>query len=183
MEIKKVLFPTDFSRAAKQALPHALKITQKYAAEITMLHVATPYGDDPSRPEYQHLDEGNYKKYVDQNMSELSQAVECSQKVTTEVIRSVVPPSGILDFIEKNGVDLTVMGAHGHSALAQFFLGSVAERVVRHASCPVLTVAQDRKEYRNDPDYKNILVALLSAFLAGGKNGSIFHEKALHVRW
>ena len=169
MEIKKVLFPTDFSRAANQALPHALKITQKYAAEITMLHVATPYGDDPSRPEYQHLDEGNYKKYVDQNMTELSQAVECSQKVTTEVIRSVAPASGILDFIEKNGVDLTVMGTHGHSAFAQFFLGSVAERIVRHTSCPVLTVAQDRKDYRNDPDYKNILVAFTFRFPGRGE--------------
>jgi nucleotide-binding universal stress UspA family protein len=159
MEIKKILFPTDFSRAANQALPHALKIAQKYEADINVLHVATPYSDDPNVPEYQQLDEGNFKEYIEKSMGEIYQAVESSQKVTTEVVREVAPATGILDFIEEKGIDLTVMGTHGHSALAHFFLGSVAERVVRHAPCPVLTVAQDRKEYWNNPDYQNIVVA------------------------
>ncbi len=159
MKIKKVLFPTDFSRAANTALPHALTIAQKYKAEITILHVATPYSDDPNAPEYQQLGEGSFKEYIENSLGEVSQAMGSSQKVTTEVVREVSPATGILDFIEEKGIDLTVMGTHGHSALAQFFLGSVAERVVRHASCPVLTVAQDRKEYRNKPDYQNILVA------------------------
>ncbi len=159
MEIKKILFPTDFSRAANQALPHALKIAQKYEADINLLHVATLYSDDPSAPEYQQLDEGNFKEYIEKSLGEISQAMESSQKVTTEVVREVAPATGILDFIEEKGIDLTVMGTHGHSALAQFFLGSVAERVVRHAPCLVLTVAQDRKEYRTNPDYQNILVA------------------------
>ncbi len=159
MGIRKVLFPTDFSRAANTALPHALKIAQKYEADINILHVATPYSDDPSAPEYQQLDEGNFRGYIEKSLGEISQATEASQKVTTEVVREVAPARGILDFIEEKGIDLTVMGTHGHSALAQFFVGSVAERVVRHASCPVLTVAQDRKEYRNNPDYQEILVA------------------------
>jgi nucleotide-binding universal stress UspA family protein len=159
MKIKTVLFPTDFSRAANQALPHALKIAQKYKADITILHVATLYSDDPNAPEYQQLDEGNFKEYIENSLGEVSQAMGSSQKVITEVVREVAPATGILDFIEEKGIDLTVMGTQGHSALAQFFLGSVAERVVRHASCPVLTVAQDGKEYRNNPDYQNILVA------------------------
>ncbi len=78
MEIKNVLLPTDFSRAANRALPHALKIAQKYEAGITVLHVATLYDDDPNRLEYQQLDEGN-KKYVEKSMSDLSQAMEFSQ--------------------------------------------------------------------------------------------------------
>jgi nucleotide-binding universal stress UspA family protein len=159
MKIKTVLFPTDFSRAANTALPHALKLAQKWGTEITILHVATLYSDDPNAPEYQQLDEGNFKEYIEKSLSEISQAMESSQKVTTEVVREVAPATGILDFIEEKGIDLTVMGTHGHSALAQFFLGSVAERVVRHAPCLVLTVAQDRKEYRNNPDYQNVLVA------------------------
>jgi nucleotide-binding universal stress UspA family protein len=159
MKIKTVLFPTDFSRAANTALPHALKLAQKWGTEITILHVATLYSDDPNAPEYQQLDEGNFKEYIEKSLGEISQAMESSQKVTTEVVREVAPATGILDFIEEKGIDLTVMGTHGHSALAQFFLGSVAERVVRHAPCPVLTVAQGRKEYRNNPDYQNILVA------------------------
>ncbi len=153
MEIKRILFPTDFSRAANSALPHALKIAQKYGTEITILHVATPYSDDPNAPEYQQLDAGNFKEYIEKSLGEISQVMESSQKVTTEVVRKVAPATGILDFIEENGIDLTVMGTHGHSALAQFFLGSLVERVVRHAPCPVLTATQDRKGYRNNPDY------------------------------
>ena len=140
-------------------MPHALKIAQKYETDITILHVATPYSDDPNTPEYQQLEGRNFKEYIEKSLGEVSQAMGSSLKVTTEIVREVAPATGILDFIEENGIDLTVMGTHGHSALAQFFLGSVAERVVRHASCPVLTVAQDRKEYRNDPDYRNILIA------------------------
>jgi nucleotide-binding universal stress UspA family protein len=105
------------------------------------------------------VDEGNFKEYIKKSLGEICQAVESSQKVATEVVREVAPATGILDFIEEKGIDLTVMGTHGHSALAHFFLGSVAERVVRHAPCPVLTVARDRKEYRNIPDYQNIVVA------------------------
>ncbi len=159
MEIKKILFPTDFSQAANQALPHALKIAQKYEADINVLHVATLYSDDPNAPGYQQVDEGNFKEYIEKSLGEIHQAVESSQKVATEVVREVAPATGILDFIEEKGIDLTVMGTHGHSALAHFFLGSVTERVVRHAPCPVLTVARDRKEYRNIPDYQNIVVA------------------------
>jgi nucleotide-binding universal stress UspA family protein len=159
MKIKKVLVPTDFSLAANAALPHALKIARTYKAEVSILHVASLHSDDPNLPEYQQLDEGSYREYIEKSLGEVSQALESSQKVTTKVVREVAPATGILDFIEEKGIDLTVMGTHGHSALTQFFLGSVAERVVRHASCPVLTVAQDRKEYRNDPDYQSILIA------------------------
>ena len=67
------------------------------------------------------MDEGNYKNNVEKSMSDLSQAMESSQEVTTEVVKNVAPASGILDFIEENEIDLTVMGTHGHFAWPSSF--------------------------------------------------------------
>ncbi len=162
MEIKRVLFPTDFSDAANRGLTHALTLTQKHGAELTILHVAVPYRNDPNRPEHQYLDGGGYMKYVEEfveaSLNELSQRIESSQ-VTTVVGRDLSPGSGILDYIRTNRIDLTVMGTHGRTALGHLLLGSVAEKIVRHAPCSVLTVAPDRHGYLDNPDYGNILVA------------------------
>ena len=155
MEIKRVLFPTDFSDAANRGLTHALTLTQKHGAELTILHVAVPYRNDPNRPEHQYLDGGGYMKYVEEfveaSLNELSQRIESSQ-VTTVVGRDLSPGSGILDYIRTNRIDLTVMGTHGRTALGHLLLGSVAEKIVRHAPCSVLTVAPDRHGYLDNPD-------------------------------
>jgi len=159
MNIKKVLFPTDFSDSAKRALPHALELSRRYEASLVLLHVATPYAEDPTRFEYQQLEAGKYQEYVEKRMGELSGGIEAGQMVTTHIGRDISAAQGILSYIQEEGIDLVVMGTHGHSALVEFFLGSVAERVVRAATCPVLTVAEYRDDYRNRAVYQNVLVA------------------------
>jgi len=72
-------------------------------------------------------------------------------------VRGISPAAGILDYLEQNPVDAVVMGTHGRSPLGRFFLGTVTEKVVRHAPCAVLTVAHHRMNYRNIPDYRKIL--------------------------
>ena len=57
------------------------------------------------------------------------------------------PAIEIVDYARKNGIDLIVMGTHGRGAIAHFFMGSVAERVVRMAPCPVLTVRNSEREF------------------------------------
>ena len=159
MEIKRILFPTDFSEPSHHALPHALRIAQKYEAELTVLHVRTVHSDDPNRPEYRFLDRGRYEEYIKNSLSQLSDTVAPQHKVTTAVSREFSPASGILEFIRDNSVDVTVMGTPGRSALTHFFLGSVAEQVVRSARSPVLTVAHKGENYASNPDFQNILIA------------------------
>jgi nucleotide-binding universal stress UspA family protein len=159
MDIEKILFTTDFSDTSSEALPHALKIAQKYNAAITLLHVSTLYDEDPNRPEYHFLDEGKYEEYVERSIGKISRQFEPLDRVTTALVRDLNPGPTILEFIQENSIDLTVMGTHARSGLGHFFLGSVAEQVVRHASCPVLTVAKGRDHYLNNPDYENILIA------------------------
>ena len=121
--------------------------------------MATLYAQDLSNPAYQYLDQGIYEKYVDESMSELFQTIGSPQEINTTITRDSFPASGILSFVEQNGIDLIVIGTHGRSAIPHFLLGSVSEKIVRHAPCPVMTVAQGRDDYQNNPVYQNVLIA------------------------
>lgn len=157
MRVNRVLFPTDFSEASEDALKHALEVARRFDATITILHVRTLFSDDPNQPEFQFLDQGKYEAYVEQQLAAMTEEVELVDRVDTVVERSLSPASSILEFIEGQGIDLVVMGTHGRSALSRFFLGSVAEKVVRHAGCPVITVRHGKDNYRNYSRYKKIL--------------------------
>lgn len=159
MEVQNILFPTDFSKSAERALPHALEISRRFGGKVTILHVRTPFGDDTSSPEFQFFDQGKYELYVEKQLEELPEVIDASELVDTAMARNISAASGILEFADDHEIDMVVMGTHGRSALAQFFLGSVAEKVVRHASCPVLTVADHRDGYRDRPVYQKILAA------------------------
>ena len=157
MRLNRVLFPTDFSKAAEHALQHALEIAKRFEARITILHVRTLFADDPSHPEFQMLDQGKYEDYVGEQLRVMTKAVEPFHRVDTVVKRNLSAASAILEFVTDHNVDMVVMGTHGRSALSRFFLGSVAEKVVRHASCPVMTVRSGKDNYRGQAQYKKIL--------------------------
>lgn len=147
-EIKRILYPTDFSRLSARALPHVSEIACKCGAEVTMLHVLTPTSQ-PSDHLAHHL----------QWMLETTPRLTDSHfKVTAAVVEAKTADAGVLDFISDSEVDLTIMGTHGRSPLTHFFLGSVTERVLRHASCPVLTVGEESEERSQSAKYENILV-------------------------
>lgn len=159
MKVGKVLYPTDFSEASHHALPHAEELVRRYGAELVMIHVRTPYSDDPNREEYHFFDEGKYRDFIHAELRRVSGNVQLDQPAAAVVHRNVSPASGILEFADEERVDLIVMGTHGRSALGRFFLGSVTERVVRYAKVPVLTVAPERETYRDEPSYRKILAA------------------------
>lgn len=159
MEFQQILFPTDFSEASEQGLRHALEIAKRFDARITILHVRTLFADDPNQPEYQLLDQGKYEAHVEQQLALLREEADPSDRVDTVVERNLSAASCILEYIEGHDVDMVVMGTHGRSAFSRFFLGSVAEKVVRHARCPVMTVGQGKSGYRNHPNYQKILTA------------------------
>jgi nucleotide-binding universal stress UspA family protein len=158
MPIENILFPTDFSEAAGRALPHALTMAGKFDSRITALHVRVLFADDPNRPEYHFFDEGRYAEYVEDQLEGILNELQPIHRVSTAVVRDISPAGGILNYLEEHSVDLAVIGTHGRSALGRFFLGTVAEKVVRHARCPVLTVAHHRQDYRGSPSYRKILV-------------------------
>ncbi|GAB4241277.1 MAG: universal stress protein [Acidobacteriota bacterium] len=159
MEIRRILHPTDFSEASKRALPHALHLAKRCGGELILAHIRTPYSDDPNRPEFHFVDEGRYSSFIAAELERAANHIDEEIPFRSIIERDVSPANGILRVAEEEKVDVIVMGTHGRSALAHFFLGSVAERVVRYAEVPVLTVASKRDGYRDRPEYQKILTA------------------------
>jgi nucleotide-binding universal stress UspA family protein len=159
MQVKRILVPTDFSQPSQCALNHATELARKFDAELILTHVRTPYADDPNRPEYHFFDEGRYSAFVSEQLTRTSEGIGSERAVKTVVGRDVSPANGILRIADENQVELIVMGTHGRTGLGHFFLGSVAERVVRHAQVPVMTVSSKREKYRDNPRYRRILAS------------------------
>jgi nucleotide-binding universal stress UspA family protein len=144
--IKKIAFCTDFSENSNQAFELAHDLTVKYHSHLFMIHVVPPLVFPSPVMEEFISEQASLQFYKDairwateQIESHYLNKMEESKNVISRVL-SGHPASEILNFIEQEGVDLVVMGTHGLSGLAHFFLGSTAEKVVRRASCSVLTV-------------------------------------------
>ena len=145
MRIRRILYPTDFSDTAKQALDHALFLAEQFEAELHMLHAIVLHESDPRDPD-RHFPEpseilNHLFQIADSEMAEIVRQNESRTFTLQEAkVRGYSAGEVILQYIEEHQIDLVVMGTHGRRGPARLFLGSVAEEVVRHASCPVLTL-------------------------------------------
>jgi universal stress protein A len=138
MQISRILFPTDFSHDAEQAFQYALTFAREFDAELYLLHVIY---FPPQTPEYdigQVID--GLVKNAETSLNKLIESVPEPHPIFRLDVQVGVEHVEITKFAEREKIDLIVMGTRGRTGLAHVFLGSVAERVVRHAPCPVLTV-------------------------------------------
>ena len=139
-KVKKLLVPTDFSDCSQKAVEYALSLARAFQAEVFLLHVMEPpaYGLDFS------LTHPGVPVEVKQKLAEtIKQSVEKMKKlgINAEGYFVIgVPYVEIIKAAKKHEADLIVMGTHGRTGLAHFWLGSTAERVIERADCPVLTV-------------------------------------------
>jgi nucleotide-binding universal stress UspA family protein len=149
MQIRRILYPTDFSDTAKQALMHALFLAEQFDAELHMLHAIVLHESDPRDPD-QHFPEPSdiLNRLFEIADSEMAEVVRLSEPKKLKLVeakeRGYSAGEVILNYAEGHEIDLVVMGTHGRRGPARMFLGSVAEEVVRHASCPVLTMRQQQ---------------------------------------
>jgi nucleotide-binding universal stress UspA family protein len=133
LEIKRILVPTDFGESAQCALRYACEFASRFGAELRVLHVqkdSVPYhGYDIDCPE-------EIKKQLD----------ECPEKIcagdlnVSRAVRVGPPAAEIVQEAADWPADLIVMGTQGSGPLKHLFVGSVAEKVVRQSSCPVLVM-------------------------------------------
>jgi len=145
LNVSSILYPTDFSVTAKQALNHALFLAEQFEAELHMLHAVILHESDPRAPERRFPEPSD----ILQNLfeiadSEMAQIIEANQAKTFTLkeakVKGFSAGQVILDYAQEHDIDLIVMGTHGRRGPARMFLGSVAEEVIRHANCPVLTL-------------------------------------------
>jgi nucleotide-binding universal stress UspA family protein len=135
----KILLPLDGSSFAEYALPHALEMAQKFNAELHLLHIVTKFV-----PEVEQDVQRSHNLYATQAHEYMEKMVNLIQYKTKrpivfKVVEGLVPEL-ILEYADRQTVDLIVMATHGRTGLKRLVLGSVAERVLRAAYCPVLLV-------------------------------------------
>lgn len=149
-KIEKILCPTDFSELSIGAIKHACLLAEKFGAKLHVLHVvdqayqywmamgpeSIPAG--PSPKELIKTAKAQMEEFV-------AEHVPAKLKVTTEIITGR-PFMEIIRIAKETSVDMIVIGTHGHGALTQMLLGSVADKVIHKAPCPVLSVREPGQE-------------------------------------
>jgi universal stress protein A len=143
MEIKKILFATDFSEGSRNALPYAVDIAMRHGAKIYAVHVifdvtkaAGWYVPHASAEEVYADLEKSARKELEKTFSEDMRKFKDYENV---LLRGT-PYEEITKFAEANKIDLIVIATHGRTGLDRLLFGSTAEQVVRYAPCPVLSV-------------------------------------------
>jgi len=140
IRIDKILTPTDFSDPSRQALNYACELAKRFGAELRLLHVVQPpstvavYGT-PVPEEILHPEPA-----AQQELEKLEVPGGDQIREIVREIQTGPPFVEIVRYAKANDVDLIVMGTHGRGGIVHALLGSVAEKVVRKAPCPVLTV-------------------------------------------
>lgn len=142
-DVTGVLCPCDFSPSSRAALAMATSLARRFGAELILVHVIEPllfpveYGLVTAPPfDLEEQAAGNARRELDALLSKSGQGLKSAR---AEVLFGL-PWQQILDCQQRTNADLIVIGTHGHTGLKHLLLGSTAERIVRHASVPVLTV-------------------------------------------
>ena len=146
--LQKILLATDFSDCSKRATSYACAIARRSAARIHVLHVLEPLIIAPALGEaLPPTFFAERERSAEEQLQEWSSAIEDYGLETTGSVVHGNPFVEIVRYAREHGIDLIVMGTHGRSAIAHAVIGSVAEKVVRKAQCPVLTVRPEGHQF------------------------------------
>jgi nucleotide-binding universal stress UspA family protein len=145
MAIKTILVPTDFSKPSQSALSYAKEIADGCGASLRVLHVVEfpvlPYGyaDIYPPPPQEYFDQ--VERAAGEHLKASMSDEDCVKYRVERVLLRGRPAYEILKYLEHAlDIDLVVMATHGRGAMGRFMMGSVADKIVREAPCPVLTL-------------------------------------------
>jgi nucleotide-binding universal stress UspA family protein len=136
----KILIPVDFSSHSRAALEQACELARNFDSELHVLHILDWPAAAAVTTEFR-------PQYYDEFLEHWARASRSLDELTTEgssrlpairMVRSGLPVQEILKYAQEAGIDLIVLGTHGRTGVPRWVMGSVAEKVVRHAPCPVL---------------------------------------------
>jgi nucleotide-binding universal stress UspA family protein len=149
-EIKKILVPIDFSDYSKNALKYAVNIVETFKAEMFLIYVVEPVIYPPDFSMGQIAIPSINTEWDERAKEELKKLAEAEIpkeiKVQT-IVKTGKPFLEIIDTATEKDIDLIVIATHGHSGVEHILFGSTAEKVVRKAPCPVLTLREPVKGF------------------------------------
>jgi len=151
IQIQKILCPVDFSKNSDHALEYAVAFAERHQAELVVIHVmdyaAIDVLDYPSAFEFSTQINERMREIAEERLNQLAETRREEYARISTRLTTGTPFLEIVTLAREEGADLIVMGTQGRSGLAQVFMGSVAEKVVRKAHCPVLTVKHPEHEF------------------------------------
>lgn len=149
-DIKRVLVPIDFSDYSKSALKYAVNFTKIFNADIFLIYVVEPviYPPDFSMGQIviPSVDLEMDKRAIEELNKLAGKNIPSRIKVKT-IVKTGKPFIEIIETAEEENIDLIIIATHGHTGVEHILFGSTAEKVVRKASCPVLTLREPFKGY------------------------------------
>ena len=140
----RILCPVDFSETARAAMETAIELAAKFGAEVALVHAypipgyTFPDGSVVASPKMMQDLADQAERHLEEWRAQAETLVGAPRVSAQKAIGE--PAAEIVSFARSSGVDLVVVGTHGRTGLEHALMGSVAERVVRRAHCPVLTV-------------------------------------------
>ncbi len=146
MPAKKVLALTDGSDISRQALQYAVEFSSRFDADLYLLTVIEPLPSYVSAKVAKDLLDAAESR-MQQEVKTCSGYCETSGIACQSTVRKGVPYETITAYAREIDADLIVLATHGHSGISKALMGSVAEKVVRHADCPVLTIRPGGKSW------------------------------------
>ena len=149
--LKKILVPTDFSEFSAKAVDYALAFAGHSPTTLILLHVVEPTiypASDQIMPVMFYPDDLQQERVRSgrRRLAQFSMETITGRVPTRIIVGTGNPYEVIIETAKLLAADLIIIPTHGHGGLRQFLLGSTAERVVRHAPCPVLTVREPEHE-------------------------------------
>jgi nucleotide-binding universal stress UspA family protein len=153
INLKRILVPTDFSESARHALLYGTSFAREYEGELLLLHVVenltVGYASDLFPvPMAEVFDE--ISGYAKAELGKLGAEVREKGIRVREMVVQGKPSAEIVRVAREETADMIVLGTHGKGMLDKALFGSTAERVIRRAPCPVLTVGLEEHEFVQD---------------------------------
>ena len=149
IKLNTILVPSDFSDCSDAAVLYGLELARRFDARVHLLHVIQDPAAQPWAAEGLAIP---LFAAVEQWQKEAKERLQASVPKAdagrvTVAVAVAMPHPEILRYAAANEIDLIVMGTHGRAGVSHMLLGSIAERVVRRAPCPVLTVRHPEREF------------------------------------
>ena len=145
--IRKILVPVDFSEHSQKALRYALAFAGQFGAEVTLVHIVEQmvYPGDWMYPPLAATDFSTDKRA---EMIQRLRALDAKSGVKTQhVVRMGRAWQEVIEIAREQKADMIILATHGYTGLKHALLGSVAEKIVRHAPCPVLSVHPEERDF------------------------------------
>lgn len=144
--LRRILVPHDFSETSDAAVKYAVALAKSFGAKLHLLHVGERARSEMATEFPLGLDESVEAAVRERLLKILTPHEQLELKPVFE-LRGGTPNVEILAYAKENDIDLIVMGTHGRGFVGHVVMGSVAEKVVRYAICPVLTVHRSDRAF------------------------------------